>query len=281
MDTNESEERVVRIKVRQGDDGPAEPRHPADGIEPPVHPAAGGPLDAPGSGDAAAGDELAFTLDLDAKEAPAAAEEPTVARSRYLETARESMRLGAEVRRLQSEAYESKAKAQTAESNATDLQSQLLRSQAEFQNYRRRVDKERDEALRYAHADLIRDLLPVLDNFERAMKVAPKGEDSSDFYKGIELIYKQVQDVLGTYDLKALAVLGELFDPNVHEAVTRSAHPAIEAVRVSTEHQKGYLHKDRLLRPALVGVSTGSPEDPPAAPGGEAGAPREGSEDGR
>ena len=128
------------------------------------------------------------------------------------------------------------------------------------------MEREREEAARYANGDLLRDLLPVLDNFERAMRTTPRPDALEEFHKGIALIYKQLQDVLANYELRSMDVVGLAFDPNVHEAVTRAPHESAPADEVIAEHQKGYYYKDRLLRPALVGVSAGTPDDEQGGP---------------
>jgi molecular chaperone GrpE len=202
-------------------------------------------------------------------EAPAAASEPTVARSQYLQALRDTHQLREELKRLQAEAYAEKARANAGSAQADEVRDQLVRLQAEFQNYRRRVEKEKEEALRYANADLMRALLPALDNFDRAMKT-PAGDGASEFYKGIELIQKQLMDALLGFSLKPVEALGQPFDPNLHEAVSRAPSAAHAADVVLVEHAKGYWYKDRLLRPALVTVSSGPPEGAPApGPAGE------------
>jgi molecular chaperone GrpE len=254
-----------RIHVRS-EDGPEEGggasrEHPAASVEPPVRGA--GPAAPDGSDE----DPVIVSVDDEVAVQPDEAE-PTVGRARYLELGRENLRLGEQVKKLQADLYQANLREKAAEAKSQEQREAVARAQAEFQNYRRRLEREREEAAKYASSDLIRDLLPVLDNFERALKSASQGAAAEDFNKGIALIYKQLQDVLAGYELKTMDVLGLAFDPNVHEAVTRAHHPTIPADQVIAEHQKGYFYKDRLLRPALVGVSAGTPEgeDAPQGP---------------
>jgi molecular chaperone GrpE len=250
MTDNGSEEKVYRIPVRFEDE---RPRHPTDGFAPPVaRPAAAAAVPA---GEAAPVEEAA--AEPPAAPAEPEAGEPTVARSAFLALARDNARLKTDVARLQTEAYEGQARAHGAEQKQREREEQLLRTQAEFQNYRRRVEREREEALRYANSELMADLLPVLDNFDLALSAAAQGGLNADFLKGVELICKQLKDVLAGYELRALDAVGQPFDPNFHEAVHRTSHPELPADHVAAVHRRGYRYKDRLLRPAMVVVSAG------------------------
>ncbi len=139
------------------------------------------------------------------------------------------------------------------------LRDQYLRSRADFENFRKRVEKEKAEFYRYALADTLRDILPVLDNFERALE----HEGDADFKTGIEMIYKQLSDALTRAGLKPIDPAGEPFDPSFHEAIARYETTEVDPHKVVDVLQKGYLLHDRLLRPALVRVSVapGETED--------------------
>jgi molecular chaperone GrpE len=141
------------------------------------------------------------------------------------------------------------------------LRDQYLRSRADFDNFRKRVEREKAEFFRYALADTLREVLPTLDNFERALGAdAGAGED---FRKGVEMIYKQLAEVLERAGLKAIDPAGEPFDPMFHEAIARHETTDVEPHVVVDVLQKGYLLHDRLLRPAMVRVSVapGEPDD--------------------
>jgi len=134
------------------------------------------------------------------------------------------------------------------------LQDRLLRTAAEFDNYRKRMERERRELADYTAADVLKDLLPILDNFERALQ-APAAADTDAFRKGIELIHKQMLDVLKKRGIKPIEALGTDFDPNFHQAVIHEESATHREGEVMEELQRGYLIGDRLLRPAMVKVA--------------------------
>lgn len=137
------------------------------------------------------------------------------------------------------------------------LNDRYLRTVADFENYRKRAEREKEEFRRYALTNMLRDLLPVLDNFDRALDHAEEGDD---FHKGVLLIYKQLYDILQKAGLKPIDDVDVRFNPNIHEAVIREENPSVPAQTVTAVLQKGYFLHDRLLRPALVKVAVGGPE---------------------
>ena len=134
------------------------------------------------------------------------------------------------------------------------LKDQFLRSREDFENYRRRMEKEKTEFRRYAVADTLRDLLPVLDNFERALEV-PSAGDVESFRKGFELIHTQLLELLRRRGVTPIEALGTDFDPNVHEAVVHEPSATHRDGEVMQELQRGYRLGERLLRPAMVKVA--------------------------
>jgi len=130
---------------------------------------------------------------------------------------------------------------------------QFLRAVADFDNYRKRIDRERREVSEYAAADVILELLPIIDNFERALQ-APAGADEA-FRRGVELIHKQMLDLLRKRGVTAIDALGADFDPNVHQAVIHESSAEHREGEVMQELQRGYKLGDRLLRPAMVKVA--------------------------
>lgn len=137
------------------------------------------------------------------------------------------------------------------------LNDRYLRTVADFENYRKRSEREKDDFRKYAITNLLRDLLPVLDNFDRALDHAEEGDD---FHKGVLLIYKQLYDILQKAGLKPIDEVNIRFNPNIHEAVIREENPSVPSQTVTALLQKGYFLHDRLLRPALVKVAVGGPE---------------------
>jgi len=135
------------------------------------------------------------------------------------------------------------------------LLDRLARLQAEFDNARKRALREQQEFREFAAADVIKNFLPILDSFERALKAEG---DSSDFRNGIELIYRQCQDVLQKIGVQPIDSMGRPFDPRVHEAIEMVDTTEVPDHHVLDELQRGYKYKDRLLRPAMVRVARNS-----------------------
>jgi molecular chaperone GrpE len=133
-----------------------------------------------------------------------------------------------------------------------DLYDRLLRARAEFDNARRRAERERLEFLQFAAMDLVREILPVLDDFERALKVET---GDRDYAKGVELIYQRLYETLKRMGLEAIETEGKQFDPNQHEAVQRVRTVEAEDQAILGELQRGYNFRGKLLRPAWVRVA--------------------------
>ena len=134
-----------------------------------------------------------------------------------------------------------------------NLLDRLARLQAEFDNYRKRSSRENAEFRDYAVADAAKALLPVIDNFSLALKNAAGNPE--DFKKGVELIHKQLQDVLQKLNVQRVAAQGQPFDPRLHEAIEMVESSDVPDNHVLEELQPGYKMKDRLLRPAMVRVA--------------------------
>jgi molecular chaperone GrpE len=135
-----------------------------------------------------------------------------------------------------------------------ELRDQLLRKAADFDNYRKRVERDRREMVELAAQDLLSELLPVIDDFERALEadVAPGAESYRD---GVELIYKQLQDLLKKRSVTPIEAVGTDFDPHVHQAVVHEDSTTHRDGEVIAELRRGYRLGDRLLRPAMVKVA--------------------------
>lgn len=133
-----------------------------------------------------------------------------------------------------------------------DLRDRSIRTLADFENYRRRSERERDELKRYAQGDVLRDLLPVVDNLRRALAA---GGTVDDLKTGVELTLRQFTELLKQRGVAEVPALGAPFDPAVHEAVARVDDETVEAPTVIDELQRGYTLHGKLLRPALVRVA--------------------------
>ncbi len=144
---------------------------------------------------------------------------------------------------------------ETLRAEVEEQQQRLLRVQADFDNFRRRTQKEKEELGKYASAKLITELLPVIDNFERAIASGEQGADVTSYAKGVEMIFRQLEGVLGTEGLKAMESVGQPFNPEFHQAIMQVETDEHEEGIVVEEVQKGYMLKDKVLRPAMVKVS--------------------------
>ena len=144
------------------------------------------------------------------------------------------------------------AELQKVKAERDTLLDRLARAQAEFENARRRAAKEQQDFRDFAIVDAIKSVLPVIDSFERALQAQ---SEPKDFRAGVELIYKQLQDVLAKLGVKPIEAKGQPFDPHVHEAIEMVETADAAHHEVLEEWQRGYKFKDRLLRPAMVKVA--------------------------
>ena len=163
------------------------------------------------------------------------------------------------------------------EKETADLKDKLLRKQADFENFRKRMLREREDSARYANATLLTDIIGLIDDFERAIRSAEESKDFGTFLQGVGMIEKQFAEMLETrWGLKRFSSVGESFDPNRHEAVLRVEGPAGSKPTVVEDFQRGYYLHERVLRPARVKVMVPASDTPkagadggsPAAPGG-------------
>jgi molecular chaperone GrpE len=138
---------------------------------------------------------------------------------------------------------------------ADDNHSRYLRAQADFDNFRRRTLKEKEELTQYASLKLITQLLPVLDNFQRALQTSNEGAEGESFAKGVDMIYRQLSQVLEAEGLKPMDAVGQPFDPELHQAIMQVESEEYEEGIVVEAIQTGYWLKDKVIRPAMVKVS--------------------------
>jgi molecular chaperone GrpE len=145
-----------------------------------------------------------------------------------------------------------------------ELKDQLLRRRADFENYRRRVERDREQAAIETQAQVLAGLLPTIDNLERALEAAASGPEGEKLLReGVELIYRNLMTYLESQGVVVKDPTGEMFDPNIHQALMHEPVPgAVDGTIVET-FRKAYFLKDRLLRPALVKVAKGGEEQEP------------------
>lgn len=154
---------------------------------------------------------------------------------------------------------ESDAAGSDAEAQIAELKDLLLRKAAEFDNYRKRTERERSEFAGFAVAGLLEDILPVLDNFERALEAECR--NGEEYKTGVKMILEQLRAVLKRHGLEPIEALGRQFDPNVHEAMLQEPATGYEEGAVINELQRGYMLKGRVLRPARVKVAAAPEAD--------------------
>ncbi|MCQ4923759.1 nucleotide exchange factor GrpE [Tissierella carlieri] len=145
------------------------------------------------------------------------------------------------------EALESKDK------ELEELNNKLLRLQADFINFRKRAEKEKESTISYALESFVCNLLPIIDNFQRAME--SENDKENNFYKGIEMIYQQLMKALNENGVEQIKSLGESFDPNFHHAVFMEESDDYEEGKITEVLQNGYILKDRVIRPSMVKVA--------------------------
>ncbi|EOD00582.1 nucleotide exchange factor GrpE [Caldisalinibacter kiritimatiensis] len=134
------------------------------------------------------------------------------------------------------------------------LNSRYLRLQADFTNYKKRAEKEKQSIYSFAAQELISQLLSVIDNFDRALSTEEKDKNDS-FYQGVEMVYKQLIDILGKNGLEEIKALGEKFDPNLHHGVAQEESDEHEEGTIIEVFQKGYKLNDKVIRPSMVKIS--------------------------
>lgn len=143
---------------------------------------------------------------------------------------------------------------------------QFLRMAAELENFRKRVSREREESFKYANLGLISDLLPALDNLQRAIDAAAGEDAKSGVLQGVRMVLKQFEEILGRNGAVVINAAGEPFDPNLHEALQQRPDSGVPPMTVIDVLEQGYKLHDRVIRPSKVIVST---EEQPGSSGGE------------
>nr|WP_246065298.1 nucleotide exchange factor GrpE [Allobacillus salarius] len=136
-----------------------------------------------------------------------------------------------------------------------DLNDRLLRLQADFDNYKRRMKKEKEMDFKYKSQELATEIIPVLDNFERALQTGADNENVASFVDGVEMVYQQLHQALEKVGVTEIEAEGKEFDPTIHQAVMQVEEDGCDSNQVIEVLQKGYQLKDRVIRPAMVKVN--------------------------
>lgn len=157
----------------------------------------------------------------------------------------------------EAEIYKLKKELALKEAEAKENHERFLRACADLENFKKRALREKEEFVRFAQEGMIRELLPTLDNLERAVEHSKATLDFSSLVEGVDMTVKQFLQCLDNFGVKPVKAAGERFDPNIHEAIMQVDEGDYDTDTVVCEHQKGYLLNERLLRPCLVTVAKG------------------------
>lgn len=174
-----------------------------------------------------------------------------------LSDASETAGATAETGDLESPASASSSREAELERERDNFKDLLLRRTAEFENFRKRVERDRLAQTEAAAADLVTELLPLMDDLERALQADAGSEGADAYRRGVELIHRQLQEVLRKRGVKPIEALGMDFDPHYHQAVSHEPAPGRRDGEILEEYRRGYMLGDRLLRPAMVKVAKG------------------------
>ncbi|WP_099352211.1 nucleotide exchange factor GrpE [Fredinandcohnia onubensis] len=156
---------------------------------------------------------------------------------------------------VQAELSKANEKIAELEAKLEEAESRILRQVADFENFKRRARLDQETAATYRSQSLVTDLLPALDNFERALQIEATNDQAKSIMQGVEMVYRSIIDALKKEGVEAIEAVGTQFDPNVHQAVMQVSEPDTESNVVLEEFQKGYKLKDRVLRPSMVKVN--------------------------
>ncbi len=167
----------------------------------------------------------------------------------------------ARLKELENHLQNTREKLREMEEENEELLARLQRARADFSNYKRRIEKDRFQDRVRAQEELILELLPILDNFARALQVSPRSKEARNLCQGVEMIYKQLWSVLEQRGLEEIEALNKPFDPNLHEAVERVYQEDKPAEMVVEVLQKGFKVGEKILRPSMVKVNKGGDED--------------------
>lgn len=197
-------------------------------------------------------EEMKKNEDIEKETAEAAAESEAA----DAEKADEAQAGNAEAEPQEDEAQEAADELEAVKKQLSEGVERMKRLQADFENFRRRTRQEKEELSNMVVQDFIKDLLPMLDNFDRAM--AAETTDGAKFQQGVEMIYNQLAEILKNKGLEKIDTTDAKFDPNFHQAVMRVENPDLEDESIAMELQKGYMVKGKVIRPAMVQVVANS-----------------------
>ncbi|WP_208721565.1 nucleotide exchange factor GrpE [Corallococcus aberystwythensis] len=221
-----------------------------------------------------AGTEVELDVSAPAAEADASTSEVTPPTEDAAALRQEVESLRAQLDFSQTKARETLERLKEAHERAKDFQDRAIRSAADLENYRKRAQKEKEDVQKFGVEKLLKDLLPVVDNLDRALDAAGKSPDFDSFQKGVAMTRKSFEDSLGRHGVKGFSAKGQPFDPRLHEAIQQVETAEVPSGHVVYEVTRGFYLNDRLVRPAMVVVAR-APEvaAPPQAVAAEPVAP--------
>ncbi|MFW5710894.1 MAG: nucleotide exchange factor GrpE [Spirochaetota bacterium] len=171
----------------------------------------------------------------------------------------------AELQQQAEQIEEMQVQIEALQAENSELKNQYLRKQADFENFRKRMQREKQESIKYANSNLLQDLITIIDDFERAIRSSEESRDFDSFHSGIKMIEHQFVNMLERkYGLTRMESEGKEFDPQMHEAINMEESPEVDVQTVTEDYQKGYLLNDRVLRHAKVKVAVPAPEAAPS-----------------
>jgi len=186
---------------------------------------------------------------VEQQEAAEAAMNPEIEENEVIEEVQEEMESEAATYTVEGEELDQLRK------QADENYQRYLRTQADFDNFRRRARQEKEDLAKYASQKLVESLVPIVDNFDRAIQVSKDTQDFDGLVKGIDMVYRQFEGVLQSEGVKQIDSVGQPFNPEFHQAVMQVESDEYEEGIVVEELQKGYMLNDRVIRPAMVKVS--------------------------
>lgn len=173
----------------------------------------------------------------------------------------ESKDESAELKQQAQQIEDLQAQIEALQAENSELKNQYLRKQADFENFRKRMQREKQESIKYANSNLLQDLITIIDDFERAIRSSEESRDFDSFHSGIKMIEHQFVNMLERkYGLTRMESEGKEFNPQMHEAINMEESPDVEVQTVTEDYQKGYLLNDRVLRHAKVKVAVPAPQ---------------------
>nr|WP_285847422.1 nucleotide exchange factor GrpE [Heyndrickxia ginsengihumi] len=181
--------------------------------------------------------------------------EPIFAEELTEENTNEQEQTAAETGNEKDELEKANAKIKELEEKIDEYENRYVRLRADFDNFRRRVDLDKQASEKYRAQHLITNLLPAIDNFERALQMASEDEQTKQLLQGMEMVYRNILEALKKEGVEPIEALGKEFDPHYHQAIMQAQEEDVESNIIVEEFQKGYILKDRVIRPSMVKVN--------------------------